>query len=226
MRAYFQRSDAATVWLTSSTESGDGDNPAFAHDRATELLEGTRLASILAVNRGNDRTALAFEVWKSCATHAAARGFQALQASLLASDGDFYLIEEDPDGEGGVNEAQSRIPDAQVKITSARFEAPYLVLQYSVIGGAFEYLGTPPLEPNGFAEITGQQTNKVVAAPGMVAGSGNIQVTQVAPSTGGFTQFWVVAEDDQFRICVPQCPEIVNGDGLTFNFAYNIVSLF
>jgi len=96
-------------------------------------------------------------------------------------------------------------------------DAPPITSQFTSEGVSTQ------IQTSGTAVFGGGTKSLDVFVPGLTP-SGLIRVWQ-QDSSGGFTSFTVVSGSGKFTISTPSSPELVDGDGLVFNFGWSLVTL-
>jgi hypothetical protein len=214
MLAKFVTVGGATIWLMGQTVRAHVANLTINGQRASDTLQAIRATAVQEINRGNQRNQLQFDALLRAGSEMDnLAAFAAAQASL-AANGDFYFVE---------GTATMKLANSQVQLAVARNQNATWHIRVSVSGGAWSSAGINL--PVGFAEITGQNlSTPPVAVPGLTADA-VVRVSQINIGGAGYTQHGVTCDDGEFVITVPQAPELVEDDGLKFEFSYDVVSL-
>jgi hypothetical protein len=215
MLAKFVTVGGATVWLFGQAARAHVSSLTINGQRATDTLEAIRAPSVAELNRGNQRHQVSFDAWLSAGSEALNLAAFAAAQTSLAANGDFYLV--DP-----ATGANFKLASSQVQLALTRNLGATWLVRVSVTGGAWISAGVSL--PAGFAAITGTNTSVTVAVAGLTS-AGNVRASQIDVGTGGYTQWSVTCAAGQFIIEVPQAPQLTPGDGRTFNFSWDVVSL-
>jgi hypothetical protein len=217
MYAKFIRADTTVVWLTGQTPREGASGATLNGDHATEELGLFMAAAIMAVNRDHQRNEVSFSWRKTIASEDAGWRWIAAQQTALRSNGAAQII---------CGSYTFQIADAQAQFGVPVFSPGSLVVQVRITGGALTEISTPPASEElfGIVQITGQLKSVTVAVADLTA-TGIVRVNVTGNTTSVIPIPVVTVGAGSFTIDVLRQPELTVGDGLLYEFSWDVVAL-